>query len=232
MIRISRRQTVDEEVNSEGSWALSYGDMVTLLLMFFVMFFSTDAKVKEKEKNTLIQEELLAVFEKDQKQEFSTKPGNVPDESLKDLKIDSFKIGQRLIVVFHGVSFFNSSKTEITSGGAAALVEFTHRYLPYAGTHSLGIRAFTDERPVVTPQRFKDNLELSALRSVSAMRVLQKAGIPLQDMKLGGYGENHTTAEDLRKIASTHPGKIGDSKGDPLARKIALVIEPKPKESL
>ena len=38
-----------EEVDAEGSWAISYGDMITVLLAFFVMFFSVDFKDEEKE---------------------------------------------------------------------------------------------------------------------------------------------------------------------------------------
>jgi flagellar motor protein MotB len=73
----------------------------------------------------------------------------------------------------------------------------------------------------VTPgRRFKDNLELSALRAVSAMRELQELGVPLHRMKVGGYGE-------IRKLA----GDASDS-DLALARKLVLVIEPELKETL
>ena len=39
-----------EEVDSEGSWAVSYGDMVTLLLTFFIIFFTTDPKQGTKQR--------------------------------------------------------------------------------------------------------------------------------------------------------------------------------------
>jgi flagellar motor protein MotB len=37
----------EEEVESEGTWAISYGDMITLLLSFFVIFFTTDFDKKK-----------------------------------------------------------------------------------------------------------------------------------------------------------------------------------------
>jgi len=36
------RVTSHSEIDSEGSWAISYGDMVTLLLTFFIIFFAAD----------------------------------------------------------------------------------------------------------------------------------------------------------------------------------------------
>lgn len=39
-----------EEHENDELWAISYGDMITLLLSFFVIFFSTDFK-KEKINN-------------------------------------------------------------------------------------------------------------------------------------------------------------------------------------
>ena len=32
--------TEEGEIDSEGSWAISYGDMITLLLTFFILFFN------------------------------------------------------------------------------------------------------------------------------------------------------------------------------------------------
>jgi flagellar motor protein MotB len=37
----------EEETDTEGTWAVSYGDMVTLLLTFFILFFSLDPAAKK-----------------------------------------------------------------------------------------------------------------------------------------------------------------------------------------
>ncbi len=47
------------EVDSEGSWAISYGDMVTLLLTFFILFFSLDST---PQKYTAIQDALVSAL--------------------------------------------------------------------------------------------------------------------------------------------------------------------------
>lgn len=47
-------------VVNEGTWAISYGDMITLLLGFFVLFFSID---KPQSGNTLLSQSLLVALE-------------------------------------------------------------------------------------------------------------------------------------------------------------------------
>lgn len=113
----------------------------------------------------------------------------------------------------------------MTAAGRTVLQDFIKTYLPYAGQYKVGIRAFTDHKKIDPRKnhRFKDNLELSALRSISTMRILQGSGIPLERIQVGGYGELTVTAEELAKISSDirAPASTLD-----LARKIVLVIQP------
>ncbi len=163
-----------------------------------------------------------------------------------------YKVGQQLVIEFPQVSFFDFGKIQLSEQGNKVLKSFVGLFTPFAGTHFLGIRAYTDEVPVkkMRGKRFEDNLELSALRSVATMRALQQAGVPLNRMKLGGYGELRETQEKLqnvkakaeaeRTLSSRLPDEKGDAidqylnrkilesgrKGVPLSRKIVLVIEP------
>ena len=50
----NHKEAASEE-ESEGTWAVSYGDMITLLLSFFVIFYNTDF---EKEKTLKINHHL------------------------------------------------------------------------------------------------------------------------------------------------------------------------------
>jgi len=226
MILRPRRATQSASVDTDGTWAISYGDMVTLLLLFFVLFFSLE-KVTDNEKQSAIQEALLAAFS----------PLAINQPILEEQQVisklvpqsETIKIGSKILVMFPGISFFNFANVDVTAEGKAALKDFVKKYMPYAGHHQLGIRAYTDNKPVVTKRRYKDNLELSALRAVSAMRVLQKAGIPLNYMKLGGYGELNVTMKEIEQYRAT--ADIS-REGMPLARKIVLVIEAIKKDQL
>lgn len=230
----------EEEIDTEGTWAVSYGDMVTLLLTFFIVFFSIDPKQDNQRQAKALQMSLLdRLNQRNQNQAATTAPGvggRAPAASIgddKDTGIDpnvtknlrgtAHQVGDHLIVEFPAVSFFKSGSTDVTREGQKALEGFVSTYLPYAGTHRLSIRAYTDSKPVGGGHRFKDNLELSALRSVATLRVLQKAGLPLSSMKLAGLGEHILTQKELQEIPD---GKRKPTSELDFARKVVLVIEP------
>jgi chemotaxis protein MotB len=222
-----------EHADSEGSWAISYGDMVTLLLTFFIIFFTVD-KFNLQKKNMK-----LDMNEK-HKQEITEKHKNMsrdiasaveaamdPDKTVKDaVQGKVYRAGEKIIIEFTGVSFFASGNVDTTFAARRALKAFYQNYSPYMGDYNLAIHAFTDSRKVrqAEGRRYKDNLELSALRSVSVMRDLQMMGVPLSNMKLGGYGELHLSEADLENLDSEQrkPSSLMD-----LARTAVLVIEPK-----
>jgi flagellar motor protein MotB len=229
-----RRLTDHEEVDTEGSWAISYGDMITLLLTFFVLFYSTN---KERDRLNVMQNSLLLALNKDSTQ--APKPLNqagqdpaMTDKILKQLDAKAHKVGSKLVVEFPHVSFFKLGAVKLTKEGRRQLLDFVKIYMPFAGNYTLSIRAFTDHKKVLRlPGRgYNDNLELSALRSVSAMRELQHLGIPLHRMRLAGYGELNLAVEDLNRAIASTPDY--DANGMALARKVVLVIEPELKESL
>jgi chemotaxis protein MotB len=230
-----------DEVNSDGTWAISYGDMVTLLLTFFILFFSTT-------KGKGIESSLQTVLLKHLKAEFSEKPVPNPDAvsntpqtgqlnsaakqpqltelvSLSSLGARAQPFGQSVVIDFPDLSFFKFGKAEMTNEGRRALASFARSYVPFAGSYQITIRAFTDDRPVrkLKNRLFTDNLSLSVLRALDGVRVLQKAGIPLDRMKTAGFGTLNLSREILRTIATASKEK---GKGTPMSRKIVLLIEP------
>lgn len=238
-MRSLARKEHHDEVESEGTWAVSYGDMVTLLLCFFILFFTVDP---QREHQKSLQSGLLQVFENQgvKPGEISSRTGveqampakpSVDPEMLKNLGARAFKNDEKIVVEFPNVSFFRSGEIKISKEGTAALSRFAKMYLPYAGSYVVGIRAFTDRKAVLQKKNrsFRDNLELSALRSVAATRILQKEGVPLRLIRVGGYGELQETADDLAANRAAD-GKTHDPKKrtvqDDLARKVVLVIEP------
>lgn len=223
---LARLRKVHTDVDTEGSWAISYGDLVTLLLAFFIMFFTADKYIKQPENLKIAM--LSKALANDRRAPAAVAGGAVyPDTELKDkLKAKTYKIGEKIIVEFPGVSFYKSAKVDLSAEGQLALGQFYSNYQPYIGLFQVSIRAFTDTKQVknVEGRKFSDNLELSALRSISVMRWLQKAGVPLTAMKLGGYGEMLLTLKDLEPLPESvrKPTSMDD-----LARTVMLVIEPK-----
>jgi len=239
-MRLSRqgkhRRADAEEIDQEGTWAISYGDMITLLLSFFVIFFTTDPqKEKRKSMNDFLHfeienlqgssSELKKSVEKDNTQAVKTIDNLQIDQSLdveNPMNVDVKSIGESLVVSFNNVSFFSSGQIDINQKSKDLLEKFAQKYIPFAGKYRLSVKAFTDVRPVKSSKRkYRDNLELSVMRSISAMRVLQQSGIPLNRMMIAGMGE-------LEKIHQVHDLKSGLDEKEKLAlaRTIVLVIVP------
>ncbi len=228
-VRLLAKESYHEE-ESEGTWALSYGDMITLLLSFFVIFFTTDPqKEKEQKLSRLLSFELestkaLGINSKD-----SAKAGGRQQVELKEIpnlagvSIKAQQVDENIVISFGMTSFFTSGSITPTPEGISLLRTFAEKYLPFAGNYTLAIKGFTDSRKVTRKpgRRYEDNLELSALRSIAAMRILQKAGIPLNRMEIAGAGE----LELMQKVLPDKKGLASDELSS-ISRTINLVISP------
>ena len=226
---INRKTDQDDHIDTEGSWAISYGDMITLLLSFFVLYFTVD---HNKTRANKMQDTLMVRLKENGVKsniedvlKIQLNIGQVPGEFVDSEIINKYgarvyRDEKQLIVDFDDISFFEIGNTDVNTRGRNALDNFVKIYMPFAGPHKVRVQAYTDTRKVKsTNLRYRDNLELSALRSVAAMRVLQASGLPLSKMKLAGYGEISETQEKLMKI---------QNEKDPLkySRKVVLIIEP------
>ena len=141
------------EEDSEGSWAISYGDMITLLLSFFVIFFTTDLK-KEKVHNlnnymSFAMEELKEI-PSDILRVGERASLKFDKDELSGLDIKVQQSNDQVIVSFGRFSFFKSGHTEVSEDGIEILKKFAAKYLPFAGTYSLSIKGFTDKVKVST----------------------------------------------------------------------------------
>lgn len=223
-----RRRSAD--VDTEGSWALSYGDMVTLLLMFFIIFFSVDP-VKERYQN--LQLALLNELNLDKTKIgapiSALRAGPGDGEGVDQVLLNKWggkasAFGSKILIEFPEISFFGLGHIDLSKDGRKQLQEFAAKFEPYAGNYLVAVRAFTDNTPVSGAGRYSDNLELSALRSIAGLRELQTRGIPLKRMRAEGYGELRLSDEMQKHLdkQAAERGEVGVSR----ARKIVLIIEP------
>ncbi len=221
---LERRMQNAPEGDHNSNWAISYGDMITLLLAFFMIFFSVDKKQEEVSTfETLVEREFASesepapvkVWGVPTSKDEGTYAG-IKSDSIDQLGVKTEVMGNRLIIEFPDISFFESGSLVITSSGEEALRRFAKVFTKFSGKMRLIVRGYTDNRPVKSKRNrfYSDNLELSSLRAISALRVMEKAGIPFSLMRIGGYGETDKSTKEL------------DSTQLALDRKIVLVIEP------
>lgn len=207
--------------DSDGSWAISYGDMITLLLSFFVIFFSFDFNgdnEKKLEESAIKNLSLMDTF-KDKKNGLSDNSTSSIDE-ISQVSAVVTKKKDNIVVFFKGASFFESGATSVNDYGKVLLDKFAQKYLPFAGKFKLKIQSFTDNKPVrPNIHRYEDNVELSALRSISVMRYLQKSGVPSHRVEIGGKGVMSTNLFNILGLNSND-----ELKQRSMSRTIAFVL--------
>lgn len=216
--KLREKQAPEGDHNS--NWAISYGDMVTLLLAFFVLFFSVSKTSHE-----------IKIVDEALKKEFNQKTWPKADstwgaqnrfptsemtdfEGIKGLKTSAQ--GNKLIVEFPMTSFFDAGSYTVSDEGSSMLKKFGVVLNKFTGKMRIVVRGYTDNKPVksLAHRAYKDNLELSALRAIAALRLLNKEGIPYHLLRIGGYGETDKAKEISAKDILKYD------------RKIVLVIEP------
>ncbi len=222
-MRIKDKYTHAE--NDEGSWAISYGDMVTLLLSFFVLFFSIDfkknnEKVLDQSLQGLFTTQKIQAVKSEGSSEGNSKGGFKDEPKIEGMGIVRVQDGT-FLMFFKGVSFFDTAKIDLTKDGEKALDEFYNKFIPLAGKYKIQVQAYTDRRGIknVANRAFRDNLELSVLRSLSVVRHFNRLGIPSRRVEISGKGEMSERINQLLEI-----NKLSKKEQEALARTISLVI--------
>lgn len=206
----SQHPLLDDDGDTR-EWLITYADMVTLLLTFFVMLLAISTLDSERFEKVLtsIQYTLGADTapggrlgrldtHEVRRRSLSTPSGRENEPLMKDLRqvVDKKNLddtvqmvdqGNKVVLRLRGkVLFAPGSATLAKSadpilGEIAKLLKIFDQYQIHIGGHS-------DDHPINTA-RFKDNWELSALRATDVLRYLVKKGIPPGRMTATGYAD-------------------------------------------
>lgn len=210
---------VQEEVECECGeerveWIYTYGDMVTLLLCFFVLLFAMSKSDEEKFKA------ISASFRGGPPASpFMFTGAPTPLETLQSslsradvAEISDITMDDRGITVsFNDTAFFEPGSADPTREGIDAIEKFAR--ILYAVPNRIVIEGHTDNVPIRS-QQFPSNWELSGARSGSVARTLEGFGIESDRMEIAGYG-------------STRPKVSNDSPAlRRLNRRIDILIKP------
>ena len=205
----------DEE--SQGGWIVTYADLVTLLLCFFVMLFSISSLDLQKfiqmfrgihdsmGSPTAMVELVVPSSEEGKKEEEEKKPElddylAEPEEDnlLSDVQefVEKTRLGQYIVVtrekskitiVVEGQVFFDSGVADFNPEALPILDDITRIILDYP-RYRVNIKGHTDNNPIST-ERFPSNWELSAVRATTVLRYLIDKGVPPRRLTATGYGE-------------------------------------------
>ncbi len=171
-------------------WIYTYGDMVTLLLCFFVLLFAMSKSDEEKFKA------ISASFRGGPPASpFMFTGAPTPMENLESAlqkadiaEVTDITMDDRGIAVsFSDTAMFKAGSGEPTFEGSQTVEKFAR--ILYAVPNKVTIEGHTDNVPIKSPI-YPSNWELSGARAGSIARLLEKFGIPSGRMEIAGYGSN------------------------------------------
>ncbi|MEO6097170.1 MAG: OmpA family protein [Fibrobacteria bacterium] len=192
MSKHHNRHRVPEHEGQEEDWLMSYADMVTLLMAFFLSMLSVshiDPVLFEQMKKGLRSD-----IGKDK--DVKTPLGEIKhdldsllalERSRGDVTIDLARDG--IVLEFSSAAVFDPGKAELgnSARGNMDKVADAMKGIEYY-KFAVDIEGHTDNVPIKTLQ-FPSNWELSVNRATNIVKYLIEKGIPSERLKAAGYAD-------------------------------------------
>ncbi|MEA3506294.1 MAG: OmpA family protein [Elusimicrobiota bacterium] len=157
-------------------WMTTYGDLMTQLLIFFVMMFALAATLNEMQLNRI--KERLEKY---------TIENNL--ENVINLKIND----KGLVISLSEKIMFDSGKAEIYDEAKEVLADISTEIIDVP--NDIRVEGHTDSVPIKT-DIFPSNWELSGARATNITRFLiEELNFPPDRMSAGGYGKYHPVVQ-------------------------------------
>jgi len=168
------------------SWTTSYGDLMTNLLVFFVLLISASHvsaikfdRIKRAFQGSTAKDKIAFVLESLEKQIDENNLG-----AAVSIEVD----GNSIQISFHDRLLFDLGKAEVKEEGRVLLEKFSQSLTDLPDNARIAIEGYTDDNPVNT-RVYKSNWHLSALRSLSVLQILENREICRENCEIRGFGE-------------------------------------------
>ncbi len=216
-------QSIEE---GEGpTWIITYSDMATLLLTFFILYYSIAAQNLGKFKDAILEESdknlgLIELIESTKitagLQNLAGFKSNKILDDINDFATDKNNLGitenkSKIIIRIPGKTLFQPASAILEKQGWPILEETAAIFKKYPN-YKVHIQGHTDDEPVAT-ENFPTNWELSATRATSVLRFFVDKGLDPIRLTATGYADTFPL----------HPNTTAESRA--LNRRVEFVLE-------
>ena len=204
-----RRDEVENQLNKGALWAVTYGDLMSYLMIFFLVLFSFSLAKTDKTKSRKYEESLSNIqkafggkvdekrVERAKAQEQEDNVADKIKQSMENnqmsslVQIDSNE--RRVKLVLTEAVLFDSGKADLKERAKEVLKPIVEelKKLP----NDVLVEGHTDNIPI-RKGRYSTNWELSMARAYSVIRFMEETGISPKKLAGIGYGENRSVAEN------------------------------------
>lgn len=228
-IRKQRAEDLENELNKGALWAVTYGDLMSYLMIFFLIMFSFSIGKKagggkgEQKKQAEKMEESLAniqrVFggkpdpklaQRKQQEKSEEDAAQRLSQVIEDKNLTKFaevkQTEEKVQIVLKEPILFDSGRAELKPAAANILQEISSelKQLP----NPIVIEGHTDNVPI-RGGAYKSNWELSMARAYAVIRFFESAGVDPKRMAGVGYGEHRPAADNATPEGKAMNRRIG-----------------------
>ncbi|MFA5140154.1 MAG: OmpA family protein [Elusimicrobiota bacterium] len=205
-----RKEELEAHLNRNALWAIVYGDMMSYLMIMFLVLLSYQLsrpmRLKEDRMTETLMEiqrvfggkvetpEAKAAQEQDK---FMFTAQKVREAAAEQDLGDAVKV----VVTEKWAKFdlkdeflFDSGSAEL-KGGSAPLFDMIAKNM-VSKENIIQVEGHTDDRPLLPGSRYKSNWELSMARAYAVIQQLQASGVDPKQLSGSGYGEYQPIADN------------------------------------
>jgi chemotaxis protein MotB len=183
----------------EEGWLLSYADLITSLLLFFVLLLTAANLSKGKMQQiakAISGAESPASLESIRKEI----DAQIAQKQLQDLVRTSVKDDGLELALNSGI-MFDSGQALVRPEHEETLSSMLQVLARYSKKYSFAVEGHTDTNPIVSVA-FPSNWELSAARAIVVRQRLEKVGVPRERIRVEGYADTRPLPEaELKDLA-------------------------------
>ena len=209
----------DSDPNEDTSWLVTYGDMVTLLMVFFVLMFSA-SKINE-EKYDLVAQSINQGFDSPGP-DASTNPTSAASQTvespLEEAKFDELIVERNLQgemsaslspyglkIELSSNSLFNSGSADVKGSMRSSLTDLSG-IIQGLGEEDyiVEVEGHTDNVPINTA-KFPSNWELSSLRAVNVAKLFESVGVQKNQLSAIAYADTRPKQPNLDSNGTAIP---------------------------
>ena len=221
MIYRNRRDELENQLNKGALWAITYGDLMSYLMIFFLMLFAASLSKNDKAKSRKYEESLMNIqksfggkkdskgLERAKAQENEEKVVSNLKESLETrelqnvLQIQSTEHKVKLVLT-EGV-LFGSGLADLKDQAKKVLAPIAAELKKVP--NDIIIEGHTDNVPI-KGGKYSSNWELSMARACSVLLFFSEQGIEPRHLAGIGYGENRPIGDNASIVGRAQNRRI------------------------
>lgn len=171
----------------EESWLLSYADLITNLLLFFVVLLTAAnlSKTKMQQITESISGKQSPASLESIRKEIEAQ---IAAKNLQKL-VTATVTDAGLEVSLNSGFVFDSGRAKIRPEVEETVASMLKELAPYSSKYHFAVEGHTDATPITSGGMFASNWELSSARAIVVRQRLEEVGIERSRIRVEGYAE-------------------------------------------